>query len=125
MGKAGILPEETDFRMAKMAEKKLQEQCEAWLRLHNLFYLRMPMHKPTSIRIGWPDFAVFFPGNHALLIEIKVEGGRLSEDQQILHGEYATKTGDTVHLVVCLDQFIKVVGDALHRWAPNQSVVVK
>lgn len=113
LGKAGALPEEADAKAAKIAEKKLQEQCESWLRRNTLFYLRMPMHRPTSIRLGWPDYTIFLPGGRALLIETKVEGGRVSEDQTILHDEYKRLTGQKVELVVNYDQFVAVVNKGL------------
>jgi len=113
LGKAGALPEEVDVKAAKIAEKKLQEQCESWLRRNNLFYLRMPMHKPTSIRVGWPDYTLVLPGGRAVLIEIKVAGGRVSEDQKILHEEYQSLTGQKVEIVVNYDQFVAVVNKGL------------
>jgi hypothetical protein len=113
LGKAGAIPEEVDAKAAKIAEKKLQEQCESWLRRNGLFYLRMPMHKPTSIRVGWPDFTIILPGGRALLVEIKVDGGVLSEDQRMLHVEYSRLTGQCVELVVNYDQFVAVVNKGL------------
>lgn len=113
LGKAGVLPEEVDQKAAKIAEKKLQEQCENWLRLHDLFYLRMPMHKATAIRVGWPDFLVILPNQRAVLVEIKVEGGRLSDDQKYLHREFTRQCKGRVWLVVNFDQFVFVVGREL------------
>lgn len=112
LGNAGILPEEVDAQAAKYAERKLQEQCENYLRLRDIFYLRMPMHRSTRIRCGWPDFEVHLR-TATLLIEVKVDGGRLSEDQIKLHAEYHRQTGRYVLLVVNYDQFVKLVDSFL------------
>lgn len=90
-------------------EKKLQQDCENYLRQHDLFYLRMPMHRATGIRLGWPDFAVFFANYQCALIEMKVEGGSVSEDQHKLYDEYQRQTGEHVFIVTSFVQFVDLV----------------
>ena len=90
-------------------EKKLQQDCENYLRQHDLFYLRMPMHRATGIRLGWPDFAVFFANYQCALIEMKVEGGSVSENQHKLHDEYQRQTGEHVFIVTSFVQFVDLV----------------
>lgn len=90
-------------------EKKLQQDCENYLRQKDIFFLRIPMHRATGIRLGWPDFAVFFSNYRHILVEMKVEGGSLSEDQIKLHDEYQRQTGQRVCLVNSFDQFVNLV----------------
>ena len=123
MGKAGLLPEEVDLKKAKIAEKKLQEQCESFLRRNDMFYLRMPMHKPTSIRVGWPDFTILLRGGRSVLIEVKVDGGRIEEDQHKLHEEFARQTGQIVFVVWNYDQFLRVIQGEMNRWNQEEKKV--
>lgn len=90
-------------------EKKLQQDCENYLRQRDIFYLRMPFGKATGIRCGFPDFAIFIKNYECVLVEMKVQGGRLSEDQEKLHDDYWRQTGQTVKVVTSFAQFVELI----------------
>ncbi len=63
-----------------MKEKQLQDAFAAWLRKIGIPFLRSRMDKATTIRVGWPDFSIFWCG-HCLFVETKTAKGRLSDHQ--------------------------------------------
>lgn len=113
LGKAGLTDTEAQAKWERTTEKKLQDDMEKFCQRANLFYLRMPMHLPTRIRRGWPDFTIFLPGRRALLVEIKTLLGKVSPDQVELHADYEKKTGDKVLVCRTYLQFITEVGEAM------------
>lgn len=69
--------------------KELDEQREfaGWLGLHenagDLTYDWSATHKPTTRRVGWPDFSIYRNGK-SLFIEMKAEGGRQTDEQKLM-----------------------------------------
>lgn len=86
LGTAAITSTEAQRRYARTQEKKMHEEFEQWLNLHRdeLYWDHSRMDKATSNRKGHPDFAIV-AGGLALMIEFKVPGGALSEDQRETH----------------------------------------
>ena len=90
-------------------ERKLQQDCENYLRQRDIFYLRMPFGKATGLKAGFPDFVVFGRWATCLLIEMKAGAGKLSDDQKKLHAEYQRQTGQMVHVVTSFEDFVFLV----------------
>lgn len=105
MGKAGITTEEAQAKADTRREKELQKDMENLLRQRNIFFVRSRMDKRTSTRKGIPDFIIILPRGRALMVEAKVEGGELSQDQRDVFTDYWTQTGQVVHIVFNLDTF--------------------
>lgn len=78
-GKAGMTNEQAQAKYAKGQEKKLQTDCANLLRQRNIWFQQMPYGRKTPWP-GWPDFIVFYNGK-TMMIECKVAGGKVSEDQ--------------------------------------------
>lgn len=105
LGKAGVTNAEAQAKADTRAERDLQKDMVNLLNQRELFHDRLRMDKPTRSRPGRPDFFIFLPTGKALLVEAKVAGGELSENQKIYFTEYWNKTGQVVHIVLNLDQF--------------------
>lgn len=109
LGKAGLTMEEVQVKADTRAEKVLQNEMEGILRQRNLFFSRSRMDRATTLRKGMPDFFIVLPGGRALLVEAKVEGGNLREDQQKVFSEFWKQTGDVVHIVLNLPSFCELL----------------
>lgn len=100
---------DADAKFMKRSEKLLQEQIASLLRQRNLFFIRSRMDKKTSVQKGMPDFVIAIPAQGSLarmlLVEVKVKGGKVSDDQLALHREYHEKTDDNVVVVWSLQEF--------------------
>ncbi len=105
LGRHGLTQAECAEVVCTMAERELQEQIANYLRQRDLFFMRSRMDKRTTLRKGWPDFTIILHGGLALLVEVKVQGGRFSEDQTKLFQEYFRQTGELVYAVYSFDQF--------------------
>ena len=64
----------------RKTEKQIHHTFEAWLRLNEIPYLHSRMDKKSTIRVGWPDFSIFYEGK-TVFVEFKKPGGVLSQDQ--------------------------------------------
>jgi DNA anti-recombination protein RmuC len=89
-----------------LAEKKLHELIESLLRQRNYHYLHARMDRKTTLRKGAPDFIIILPGERCLMVEVKVDGNTLSEDQIRYAAEYHLQTGGIVHLVRSLGDLL-------------------
>lgn len=109
MGKAGVTSAEADAKFTLRAERELQNLCASWLRQHDLFFIQSRMDKRPTVRKGMPDFIVICPGARALAIEIKVPGGKISDDQKKLHDLYFDQVDRVVHIIFDFDSFRNLV----------------
>ena len=62
------------------SEKLIHHTFEAWLKLNQIPYLHSRMDKKSTIRVGWPDFSIFYEGKTAF-VEFKQAGKQLSHEQ--------------------------------------------
>lgn len=105
MGKSGITIQEAQAKGDLRREKDLQRNMENLLRQRNLFFVRSRMDRRTTTRKGTPDFIIILPRGRALMVEAKVEGGELSQDQKDVFTDYWNQTGNVVHIVLNLETF--------------------
>jgi VRR-NUC domain-containing protein len=67
-------------------EKVEQQIFNDWLKARRdegkLQFISPQMHKPSTIEPGWPDYTILLSGGRTLLIEMKADGGKLSELQR-------------------------------------------
>jgi hypothetical protein len=109
LGKAGMTSAEGNLAAERRAERELQKDMENTLRQRNLFFVRSRMDKRTRTRRGLPDFIIVLHGERALLVEAKVHGGQVSEDQAKVFADYWNQTGGIVHLILNLPAFIDLL----------------
>lgn len=70
-------------------ERDLHDQLERWLRVHEkgpIPFIHSRFDRKSTIACGWPDFTVMFDGKGAC-VEFKVEGNKLTVEQEKIHGE--------------------------------------
>lgn len=108
-GKAGILPEEVTAKQELEAERDLQTNMVGILNQRGLFFFHPPMKRTKGIPEGWPDFTIWFLGGHCILVEAKTLTGKLSKEQEKLHGDYWQKTGFEVFVVRELKEFCELL----------------
>ena len=94
------LPAEEQARITA-AERRAIAKCErteqklfrSWLMLQKaagrLRFVNPRTDKPSTIELGHPDFTIFIKGGRTLLVEMKVEGGELSHEQEEAILEFA------------------------------------
>jgi hypothetical protein len=71
-------------------EREEQKIFAQWLGFHHIPFVRARSDKPSTIRVGWPDFSIFRNGK-TLFIEMKVYGGVLSKEQGEVAHELTTQ----------------------------------
>lgn len=81
LGKAGLLASECIEKAQARSERAEQKTFASWLGLRGLYYIQARTDKRSTIRVGHPDFSIFRAGR-VLFVEMKGEGGRLSEEQE-------------------------------------------
>ncbi len=80
LGKAGRTATEVLERGVVKAERDLQTQIEAWLRLKGYAYFRQRMDKRSTAKVGTPDFLICVRGRF-IAVECKVGKGQPTEAQ--------------------------------------------
>lgn len=85
--------EEASQKAVSRREREEQKIFNAWLnnqvRERRLYAITPRSDKVSTIRVGHPDYTIFCPGARMLLLEMKADGGRLSEEQQDCVGRIA------------------------------------
>lgn len=89
-------------------EAELQEAIIEECRRRGWIALYSRMDKPTTARIGQPDFTIIADNGRVFFIEAKRKGGKLSEEQAALHA-WASRLGHSVHTVYSLNEFMEAV----------------
>jgi len=79
-GNAGLTADECRSKALKGLEKDLQKQLSALLNRRGIPYINPPMHKASSLPLGWPDYSIFLPGGKTIFWEAKVNSS-LRPDQ--------------------------------------------
>jgi VRR-NUC domain len=80
LGRAGLTATECAERSAVKSERAEQRLFSSWLSLRGIYFVRPRDDKKSTIRTGHPDYSLFHSGK-VLFVEMKVPGGRLSEEQ--------------------------------------------
>lgn len=89
-------------------ESELQEAIIAEVRRRGWIAFYSRMDKPTTARIGQPDFIVLGDHGRVFLVEAKRKGGKLTEEQLALKA-WAAKLGHEIHTVYSMDEFALVI----------------
>lgn len=102
--------EEVFAKAAKGFEKAEHDLVLSWSSLHRLEPIHAACHRKVhDLPPGWPDFT-FCVMDRVLFVEMKVEGGRLNEDQIRMHAILGL-LGCTVHITGSALETMKLVGD--------------
>jgi hypothetical protein len=88
---------EAQARYERREERIMHCDFANWLGLRQITYVEAAMHKRSTIQEGHPDFTILFD-NRNLMVEFKIEGGRLSP-VQLKRIEQLRRSGNKV--VVC------------------------
>lgn len=107
----------------KQHEKVFQQICEAHLLRLGIMYLHLTTHvcrmiggKFHTIAIGgmtgYPDLIVFIPKGSVLLVELKTEKGKLTDEQKIIFPALES-AGYPVHIVRDLQAFKDLIVNSL------------
>lgn len=62
-------------------EDKLHEEVEKFCRDRRWAYVHSRMDKPTTTNLGVPDFIIFPPSPHVIILELKTATGKQRPDQ--------------------------------------------
>lgn len=71
------------------AEMVIQGDIAAYLRLHEIEFIRPDMRKKSPLPPGWPDLTFAYRGV-PIAMEVKTTAGKLSPDQVTMHPKLAT-----------------------------------
>jgi hypothetical protein len=83
--------EERAAKALRGTEAKEHEHLMGWLDRNEVEFIHAPCRrKVKDLEPGWEDFTVFFRDRY-LLLEIKVEGGQLSADQERVQRRHGAK----------------------------------
>lgn len=109
LGKAGVTATEAQSKWQKGEERKMHDAFEQWLALHRseLYWDHSRMDKPTSNRVGHPDFVIQH-GNRVTNIELKAPGGKLTDKQREVH-DWIKAAGGQVYVCYSAAEAIDVV----------------
>ena len=103
------LPEEVAAAIGVKVERKLQNDCENWLRLHGIEYLHLSPY--AREKEGWPDlvFPNKYDSGRFWGVELKSATGQVTPEQARCMGSIVASLGVCV---VCrtLEDFIAKVG---------------
>ena len=89
-------------------ESALHKQINLECHRRGYIALHGAMHKATARTAGEPDFVVLMPCGKVALIECKTPNGKLSDDQERLHGK-AWTLGHKVHVVRSFVEFLETI----------------
>jgi hypothetical protein len=106
LGKAGMTGEEAMASYSAKSEKELQKQIAGILAIRGIRYLNPAMSKKSPLPIGWPDFTIFLPPGRTIFMECKIEGGKLTKEQEAF-GTWAKQWGFPHYVVRTLTQAIE------------------
>jgi VRR-NUC domain-containing protein len=97
-----------------IGQREVEEQriFNNWLNLRlaerQLYPINPRSDKASTIRCGHPDYTIFLPNARMLLLEMKVAGGRLSEEQ-LKCIELLSELGYVVEIPYSAAQAIQIV----------------
>jgi hypothetical protein len=93
---------------ATKLERDEHRTFENWLLLNEYPYSHSRTDKATRQNVGVPDFLVMIGGDHALAIDFKREGAKLSRQQEVWAGKLA-KRGGKLHVLRQAEAAIELV----------------
>jgi hypothetical protein len=96
---------ELSARGIRKSEKKEHSTFVNWCLLNDIPCRRDRMDKRITGNVGWPDFTLVY-GNRVLLLEFKVGGNKLSDDQKQVHAHFE-RTGTDVMVCYSADEAIR------------------
>lgn len=102
-----LLPEERAAKIEAGREAVLQRLCEQELSRRGIVFLHLSPR--AREKKGWPDLTFALAGR-PFAVELKMLGGRLSEDQQRLLARMAVNGWQT-HVIRSFDTFIALLED--------------
>lgn len=121
-GKGAITAQEAIVKAVYASEKAQHETVLSWLKRNRLKYEHARMDKRAhDLEPGHPDFTVYF-ATEFRMYEIKVEGGRLSADQERVMQEHADNQ-TIVQITGSADDTIKnIKGWLINKfgWQPKE-----
>lgn len=79
-------------------ERDLHDQIEDYCRARGWFYAHSRMDAPSTIAVGFPDFAIFMPGARTVFLECKRPGGKATpaQMQKLAHARKLGFVAETV-----------------------------
>ena len=102
LGKAGVTREEALRKMEERVERDLQKRLCSLLSLRDITYATTRTNKRSTLTKGWPDITFALNGQ-ACAWEVKIAGGKLTSDQEIVHCAML-KNGWRVAVIRSLDE---------------------
>lgn len=115
LGKAGLTPEEHQAKTDAKRERELHDRIEALLRIRGITYVHSRMDKPSTIRVGLPDFMFCLPREKGfgipMAIEVKMPGEEPTPEQVQCMRELI-RDGWFVRVVRNEQQFIQALQEA-------------
>jgi hypothetical protein len=105
---------------AVKSEKAEHRTYLAWCGLNDIPCREDRMDKRVTGTVGWPDFIVIY-GGRALLLEFKIYGNKLSDNQKAVHAQLA-RTATDVLVCYSADEAIRKTRGWLwehFRWEPK------
>lgn len=109
----------------KQHEKVFQQLCEAYLLRLGIMYLHLTtcvkrmiagrfLSIPVEGMTGWPDLLIFIPKGSVLLVELKTEKGKLTDEQKVIFPALES-AGYPVHVIRDLQAFKDLIVESLGR----------
>jgi hypothetical protein len=95
-------------------EADLHYQIMDFCRDRGWQFLHGSMSERTHRTLGEPDFTILASMGRKFLVECKSRTGKLSQKQrEFIH--QATRNGHVIHVVDCMDEFLKIFVDEHHQ----------
>jgi len=93
---------------AVVPERKLHDQIEALARENGWLYVHSRMDCPSTIQVGFPDFALFLPGSKTIFLECKRPGGKPTT-AQLAKLAHARKLGFVAEIVTSMEEVMRAI----------------
>lgn len=112
-GVAGMTTEEVNLKNELKSEKSIHDDIIAYLRRNILPYDHSRMDRASTNKVGQPDFSIYIH-NRVLFLEIKRQGGKLSEDQIKRHAELEAY-GNKVEVIYSYSEATAKILEFIHE----------
>lgn len=80
IGPAAMTMDDAEQKRATRVEKAMHDRFIQWLNLNGIPFVHSRMDKPSTIKMGFPDFTLLMNGR-GVCVEFKAPGGKLKEEQ--------------------------------------------
>lgn len=91
-------------------EDKLHDEVERYCREHRWAYVHARMDKPTTTNLGVPDFIIFPPSPHVIILELKTAKGKQRPDQLAWQCVLENQ-GHVYHICRSFEEFLSILRD--------------